>query len=1220
MFTIYCFRKVIIDRKTYKIYFKFSLLLALIDYSWAFVTTILFERSSKTDCIMQVLQSNKELDSIIREIDQGIPNKDEFLNITSDELRNDMIYHRSNDTSSQISDVMIDDDDLNVTKHLSVEPKNSNDFSEEIEQEKTSFGTNIKLLNSCINEEVESGLAGSINIELLNESDVNKPNITNLKNLIRDINGLVIDKKENEETIFTISCERNNVSISKDRVNDLIEQDTIHEKEIGIFQTQDLVSRVENCTDNEVKLTERVEQKSTSNNLIEINYCSEEKIKSSDSFFPDLSVKSIGSEARTSKKDDTYTLLKPLKLDNHSEQLLDDHCVNDIIKRKRLSACQLNNSRLIDIEMPVSNNQSPKRHESGTIINIDKEICDSANSRSSNDYLYVIELSSKSNDSLSNLGNAFVDKVRSDSQESSMLYNNSDKKMDTDQIKTCPIDDTNEIISLENESTHSSTPKVSLRAINEQHIECPENIKISVSAPTTSMLPSLPKFESIFDEDYPFGEFEISNDPIDVTKFLKPSDYLSIWHSQEVNLRPFSSPATSANSQFSQQTESTTNSAVSNASKFKFKPRMISKSKIYYNHVKDQHLNNFLAPKNEIKSLLDPMRTNMLVSKQIKQRVISRSKENSFQGPSIIKIAHCESDETIDINETSILDKSEINDTAYESSALNVETLLPDMAAIPDDIIDNLGEFMTRIDSNKQSFLNYTNNDSIAYHIWDENKHKERDSEYLITLEETKMESKDALTKLLSEHESKSFNDSNKNVTGLGILKSADIGAQICKTSNIKGLEAIRSVTNDTVDTNLKTPVSSPKKTHVDSPFKVTKHRNLLNKVTNNSSENVQLSPRNMSPIIVQKKTAKNLNVFNQNDILETSGEKESHDQGKIYILLNKINKLGLDHIKERDAKISVEFDNGINVIQTPWELITDNPVCIGLDKEFEIILENPIIQEVIITLKCKYKKLPYELIHVIDKIPVKKKFIFGKTKYKYETKSVKKDIEFDTWDYKFAQDGSFARCKILLNRDTLEKIKFQKSNYKFDLINEWERIPDKKSKPIWDLPRKQPYRIGTLDIDMCYLPRSSPLEKFPKTLKLAKKIVDKLSEQSMIEQTGYLWQNGGDTAGSSRKLYFELKGSNLIACNEITKKPKALINLLNVTHIVATDEHNTKAKDIPHFDNCFEILFRNREVIYFGAETIDLKNQWIESIDNVLKLNKFHQPWVKKLMCKSEK
>lgn len=343
-------------------------------------------------------------------------------------------------------------------------------------------------------------------------------------------------------------------------------------------------------------------------------------------------------------------------------------------------------------------------------------------------------------------------------------------------------------------------------------------------------------------------------------------------------------------------------------------------------------------------------------------------------------------------------------------------------------------------------------------------------------------------------------------------------------------------------------------------------------------------------------------------------------DAGNLYFRLRDISGIKLDGVNRRNAQFAFEFDNGKNVAQTPWQSMDENG-RINLNREFEAILDkNPRNQrKIIMTLKCRYGKIVYEpeMEEVIEKVPVvsKKKF-FGKKKehYEFQRKLVQKPAKEDEWDFIFARDGSFGRCELILDEDFLNHAKFQIKTIKLDLKNEWARQQGPPGKKPHQLPRKAPYILGQLKLDTCYLARSSSLEKFPKSLAIARGIMTKYTSQQSISKEGYLMQKGGDLGKDIVRRFFKLQGNNLVGYHEVTRKAKIIINLLKVSDVIGpTEVRNEDFNEDLASQSSFHLIFANKETITFDTEfSTDEKYDWYRNVKYVVELNKSHQPWVK--------
>lgn len=374
------------------------------------------------------------------------------------------------------------------------------------------------------------------------------------------------------------------------------------------------------------------------------------------------------------------------------------------------------------------------------------------------------------------------------------------------------------------------------------------------------------------------------------------------------------------------------------------------------------------------------------------------------------------------------------------------------------------------------------------------------------------------------------------------------------------------------------------------------------------------------------KKRDQNVNLGKSEtmrSISNTRGVGQEHDQeeeeevqlpnddfGRLYLHINSINGLLLDDIKQHKAEFRIVVDNGKHVIATPKFKLTER--FIEIDKEFEIALFDNKNAEIYISMKVNYTRPINELTEIVEKIPIKSNWLFGKTKYKLSKKFVTKKKEYDSWDNKFSNDGTFGKLKLQVD---LEEIKGNCKEVELDLINEWEhQRPTKNSyQPNNNdqLIKLSPHAIGKISVKTLYLPRSSNYEKLPPSISIAYEILKKLKEQELICNEGYLSQEGGDCSLWKRR-FFKLKGTELVAYHEMSLKPRAKFNLLKVvkiTHEFKKNERNFTDEIL--MSNCFKLVFKNGEIINFNADTKDEKLKWINVLEKVVDMNKYHQPWV---------
>lgn len=235
------------------------------------------------------------------------------------------------------------------------------------------------------------------------------------------------------------------------------------------------------------------------------------------------------------------------------------------------------------------------------------------------------------------------------------------------------------------------------------------------------LLPSIEKARSVsntlsnlFDDEGIFGDIgDTSQDSLDITTSLKPSDYLSIWRSQKEYTRP--SPTLSANSQFSQSSNVTRTSSVSAPSKFKLKPRIISRSKIYYPPPQDEVNPRFnedvYVSKVSGNSILDPLRRNTKVSRKIQEQFPSRrpllESEDSVIKSQLIETKAGEEQtltEDVDIENSyersDALSENDLSETENEQYAASIKLSMPEVSGDNLDVSEELGNALRALNYN----------------------------------------------------------------------------------------------------------------------------------------------------------------------------------------------------------------------------------------------------------------------------------------------------------------------------------------------------------------------------------------------------------------------------------------------------------------------------------------------------------------------------------------
>ncbi|AAS54185.1 AGL306Cp [Eremothecium gossypii ATCC 10895] len=781
----------------------------------------------------------------------------------------------------------------------------------------------------------------------------------------------------------------------------------------------------------------------------------------------------------------------------------------------------------------------------------------------------------------------------------------------------------------------------------------------SATSEKSVMLPNFPRFESFFDDSYPFGhDSDRSNNSVSYSKrTLKPSNYLSIWHLQEAQMR-HDSPAFSANSQFSckmvgeskrTSLESSRLSAkYESRFKFKFKPKLVSRRRIYYN--KDQW-RNFQEPPTRYYSNCtesDHISSDVPgtpVSPSIKSRNLchGRTRGNMKMVERVNSLCSANErlssagngDETF-LSASSNLDVTSRRPSVDIISEISTKDLLPKIKQDSDGFNELIKTFVDHDEQSQQTdstIASYRRGtrDTTIYHIWEHSIQENSISDY----GNSPTAGKGTISKLLDNHEVE-FDGKNSFVTGLGIIKKTDQDSRVdvLRIDSTQGIEAIQSFSPYSYR-NAFDPVTPTKSAYHGCEALQASQMGTPFRPAISTTLQAQSGLGHKRPAVERPTTAQLGNYVSaemspevQEPAEETKKRTDLQDNGQLYFVFVGIEQLALRDIERHSAECSIEFDNGNNVVQSEW-LPLPKSGSMSLNQEYSVIIAEESLPNMIITLKCRYKSPKKELVEITEKVPLKSKCCgLGKPKYKQVKKLLRREMDFDEWDYKIAQDGSFARCKEQIDEELLKNVRYKKQQFRWTLLSEWERDHSKehKRKRAWELPRLPAHPAGALVVDMCYLPRTSRFEKFPKTLQIARRVVNKFKEQKAIAMEGFMWQEGGDTEVLKRR-YFTLNGTQLVAHHEITKKPKAMINLLRVEKLLTEAEISREMlssssrcfTDLVLLHECFVLFFENGEEIMFNPDTKTEKLEWIEKLRKVIELNRFHQPWVKKFLNSSE-
>lgn len=586
-----------------------------------------------------------------------------------------------------------------------------------------------------------------------------------------------------------------------------------------------------------------------------------------------------------------------------------------------------------------------------------------------------------------------------------------------------------------------------------------------------------------------------------------PKDFLSVWHMQDT----ISSPAISHNSQFTKYTTNSTmtssppsTSSPRNSAIFKFKPRVVSQSKIYY-------------PRSNVSSRVTSGIYSMITTDSIKQELEdNHSNTNNNHHQIFVPYHEYELANTVNLQE--------VNKTAKDLIHINLN----------DDAVDG--------NDTESKF-----EDDLGF----------------------------------------SFDDLFNKLDSLG---NDTLESEYSMLSNKPVEPPLPQLTREV------TPESAPAQVearHVSSPFKI--------KQPNKVGVEEEIIERQPSIVSIQDEEE----MIDAHEMLK--------DCGVFYINVLNLQGFKIEGYKHRNAKFCLEFKQGGKLIHTtPYKPVSDGP-GVSVNKEFSFIVNDEFKSfgnnKLTVNLKVQYDKILKQPIEVVKKVAVKRRFPFSKTRYVYEKTFVDKPVEMDSWSNIIDPHGRFGICEVDMSDSMLQDVEFSNGKRSLKLINNF-------AKGVSDL-----FDVGTLNVEMLYVPRKNNDECIPLQLHKVTKIVAKHLYQMNLHNEGYLLQEGGDVMeGTLQRRYFCLDGTTLMACHEMTQTPLISINLLNVNRISSSFQAGervfTDFTDVVLFGDHIKLQFFDGETITLTADTAngDSLDQWSRVLQEVVSLNVSHQPWVESM------
>lgn len=426
---------------------------------------------------------------------------------------------------------------------------------------------------------------------------------------------------------------------------------------------------------------------------------------------------------------------------------------------------------------------------------------------------------------------------------------------------------------------------------------------------------------------------------------------------------------------------------------------------------------------------------------------------------------------------------------------------------------------------------------------------------------------------------------------------------------------------------------------HVHSPVRVVKGRNNMQNGPRLAAEGAELpvlqpfvsvvdepeavEPRETSPDETIQGVETEQSPVDRVSVETTAAEvhpaqTDFPDGGVLFVTLPAPALLDLHGAESHNARFALRVSlDGTTLHTSPFApLARGKRVALGTTTELSLVLPTAApasTATLTFALLCKYDKPRTELVEVRERVQVGKRSLFGKRKYAYRTKYVQRPAaRDDAWERLFRADSTssdrvYATATHPLSRKELgETALYSRSG---------------------DIPLRFKGTVSAFQgaFTAAFFPRTAAEEALPATWARAQRIAEGYARQQAVRMEGFLLQDGGDArAGVLCRRWFELRGSALIGCHEVSRRPQLSVNLLNVVRVVSGAE-STGERNFSNFTDqillseCLQLVFANGEVITFNVEGGDaVRDQWCAALTESVTYNVAHQPWVKR-MCAAQ-
>ncbi|KAL1955099.1 hypothetical protein VTO42DRAFT_9033 [Malbranchea cinnamomea] len=375
---------------------------------------------------------------------------------------------------------------------------------------------------------------------------------------------------------------------------------------------------------------------------------------------------------------------------------------------------------------------------------------------------------------------------------------------------------------------------------------------------------------------------------------------------------------------------------------------------------------------------------------------------------------------------------------------------------------------------------------------------------------------------------------------------------------------------------------------------------------------------------------------------------EDGQERGRLFVKVVGVKNLDLPLPRSERSYFSLTLDNGIHCVTTSWlELGKSAPI----GQEFELVVLNDLEFQLTLQMKLDPPKLPKVQPASPQVKPQKPQktsafsrvFVSPKKRREMELKQqmeaqkqqkadeMNQAINLDPWHQVrnlVAKDGSFARAYVSL-AEYESRAYGRPLSVDVACFNEWaveevtNSVKSKRGAAATTGPavqRRPPYHIGYLELQLLYVPKPKGAtdDDMPKSMNACIREMREADNAATRSWEGFLSQQGGDCP-YWRRRYFKLQGTKLTAYHEITRQPRATINLSKAVKLVddksILTQKETSAKNggrrksafaeeeegYMFVEEGFRIRFANGECIDFYADSASDKEGWMKVLGETI-------------------